>query len=298
MLRLAAALPLVWLGCFTPADDVKPPAPTPQEAATPVPEAPPPAGPTAEQILDKVVERQGSKALPETIDDCRGELQVTVSSEGKRLEGEILQIYQRNASGDRLRTEYTDMMDKKEKTIRVANGSKFRGAHGNEPAVDFNSRDFERDVKEIKEDLATLKLILKVFALRSPTATGTVKWTRLADQDGNGLHSFVLERTEPLERTVRLYVSRDDYRLLGVELPPSDIDKRKQSFCLYEADPNNQGAPVVLDSVTVGGHKISGLHLPRLVKLFIDDAPKESSTVFIKSISLNGGVSADLFTLR
>ncbi len=242
-------------------------------------------GPTASEILAEVVRRQGSDRLPESITDCQGKFDVILRKDQKRLEAKLEETYQTDGAVDRLWTSYTDAQTS-ERTIRGFDGKLAWSRRGNEPPVKLEGRDFERDRKEIKDDIATLKLVLKIFSLRSGESTGSsVKWVRLADTQADGAPAFILERQESGERPVKLSVDVSDYRLLAVELPPTDSDPRKQNFRLYGT----------LASVTVAKATVSGLSLPRQVKLFVDDAKKEESDIWIQSLSVNTGVSADLF---
>jgi hypothetical protein len=282
MLRLAL-LSLVWLGCAVPGDDGKAPA---------APSAP--AGLTAAEILDKAVERQGSRKLPDVIEDCHSALSATITSEDKaQLQAEIDEVYQR--SGDRLRTTYTDSQSKKT-TIRAYDGKRYRTKQGDEAALDITQgRDFDKDRKEIQDDRETIKLVLDLIALRATTGASAGAWTRLADAAVAGQPSLVLERRDGA-RPVRLYVSPSDFRVLAVELPPTEKDKRNQQFRLFETD---RGQRAVLETVTVGGKEVSGLRLPRVVKLYVDGQGDPPTTdVWIKTIDINSGVSADAFSLK
>jgi hypothetical protein len=247
-----------------------------------------------EEILDRVAKAQGTEQLPDTITDCRVRLQAVFFSEGKRLEANLEEVYQREGDVDRLRTDYTDLHTK-ETVVRGFDGRTYWLQRKGERAVDLSGRDYERDRKEVHDDLATLKLILKVLAPRSgesPSDGSSATWSRLPDVEGSGIRAHLLERREPGERPVRIFVDASSYRLLGVELPPTERDPRKQNLCLYD---EWRGKETVLREITVGRRKVSGLRIPRKALLFVDDSPKETSDIWIHSVSLDTGVSAGVF---
>lgn len=248
---------------------------------------------TAEAIVERAIESQGARDLRDRLEDFSLFAAVRASFDGHETDTDIRQFYKAEQKF-RMETK-TSFSESESWQVKVYDGAQDLAWEQAEGRVRLHrGRSGHQDKEKIKSNLTELKRLLRYFFLSNLPGPG-VTFEKLEDAEKDGIRAFVIERrvSEEVRKKaanvefaqIRLFIEKESYRLVGVEIPPEVTAERKRLNVCFDGRVSN----VLLN----GKPAAESLWIPKFIRVFENDRRQSESQLL--EVKINSGIEDEQF---